>query len=67
MYFCSNSVVVFFIAIALPCILFLVKMSRKSELLIDDPSKRDDVETLARSSVFPSSQVKMKFKLTASR
>ena len=36
----------------------LVKMSRNSMLLINNPSKRGDVETLARSSVSPSSQVK---------
>ena len=45
----------------------LVKMSRNLVLLTNNPSKRDDVETLARSSVFSSSQVKMKLKLTASR
>ena len=33
----------------------LVELSRNSLLLIDDPSKRGDVETLARSSVSPSS------------
>ena len=47
--------------------LVLVKLSRISLLLIDDPLKRGDVETLARSSVSLSSQVKMKFKSTASR
>ena len=36
----------------------LVKMSRNSILLIDHPSKRGDVETLGRSSVSPSPQVK---------
>ena len=44
-----------------------VKLSCNSVLLINNPSKRDDVETLARSSTFLSSQVKMKLKLTASR
>ena len=38
-----------------------------SELLINNLSKRDDVETLARSSIFLSFQVKMKLKLAASR
>ena len=45
----------------------LVKISRNLVLLINNLSKRGDVETLARSSVFLSSQVKMKLKLTASR
>ena len=36
----------------------LVKMSQNSILLIDHPSKRGDVETLARSSISPSPQVK---------
>ena len=36
----------------------LVKMSRNLTLLIDHPSKRGDVETLARSSISSSSQVK---------
>ena len=35
-----------------------VKLSRNSSLLIDDPSERGDVETLARSSVSPPPQVK---------
>ena len=41
----------------------LVKLSRNSLLLNDDPSKRGDVKTLARSSISPLPQVKMKFKL----
>ena len=53
-----NSIVMHFI---------LVKLSRNSLLLIDNPSKRGDMETLAQSSVSPSSQVKVKLKLTASR
>ena len=44
-----------------------IELSHNSLLLINDPSKRGGVETLARSSVFPSPQVKMKLKLTASR
>ena len=44
-----------------------VKMSRNLVLLINNPSKRGDVETWARSLVSPSSQVKMKLKLTTSR
>ena len=48
-------------------ILFLIKMSRNSMLLINNPSKRGDVKTLARSSIFPSPQVNMELKLTASR
>ena len=51
-------VILFQVIIALPCILFLLKMSRNLVLLINNPSKREDVETLVRSSVFPSSQVK---------
>ena len=43
------------------------KMFCNSVLLIDNPSKRGDVETAARSSVSPSSQVKMKLKLVVSR
>ena len=45
----------------------LVKISRNLVLLINNPLKRGDVETLARSLVSPASQVKMKFKLTTSR
>ena len=58
---------VFQVISVLPCILFLFKMSRNLVLLIDYFSKRGDVETLMRSSVSPSPQVKMKFKLTAFR
>ena len=47
--------------------LILVKISRNSMLLINDPLKRGDVQTLVRSLVFPSPQVKMKLKLAASR
>ena len=47
--------------------LILVKISCNLVLLINNPSKRGDVKTLARSSVSPSSQVKMKLKLTAFR
>ena len=36
-------------------------------LLINNPSKRGDVEISARSSVSPSSQVRVKLKLIASR
>ena len=60
-------IVLFQVIFVLSCILFLFKMSRNLVLLINNPSKRDDVETLARSSIFPSSQVKMKLKLTASK
>ena len=45
----------------------LIKMSCNLMLLTNNPSKRGDVETWARSSVFPSSRVKMRFNLTASR
>ena len=45
----------------------LIELSRNSSLLIDDPLERGDVETLARSSVFPSPQVKTTLKLTAFR
>ena len=45
----------------------LIELSRNSLLLIGDPSKKGDVETLTRSSVSASSQVKMKLKLIASR
>ena len=62
-----NFVILFQVIFVLPCILFLVKMSHNFVLLINNPSKRGDVKTLARSSVSPSSQVKMKLKLTASR
>ena len=58
---------VFQIIFVLPCILLLFKMSRNLVLLIDHPSKRGDVETLAQSSISPSPQVKMKLKSTASR
>ena len=62
-----NSSVVFFITIVLPCILLFVEMSRDLALLIDNSLKRGDVETEARSSVSPPSQVKMKLKLAAYR
>ena len=45
----------------------LIKMSRNSVLLINNLSKKGDVKTLVRSSISPSSQVKMKLKLTSSR
>ena len=45
----------------------LVELSRNSLLLIDDPSKRGDVETAVRPSVSPPPQVKMTLKLIASR
>ena len=67
MYSFDFNFVVVFITFILPCILFMFKISRKSVLLIKNPPKRDDVETLARSSVSPSPQVKMMLKLTASR
>ena len=35
-----------------------VELSRNSLLLINNPSKRDDVETLAWSSISPPPQVK---------
>ena len=60
-------VILFQVIFVLPCILFLFKMSRKSVLLINYPSRRGDMETAARSSVFPPPQVKMTLKLTASR
>ena len=47
--------------------LIFVEMSRNLELLTNNPSKRGDVETLTRSSIFPSSRVKMKLKLTDSK
>ena len=64
--------VFYFCRIVLSCVgiamhLILVKISCNLVLLINNPSKRGDVETLARSSVFPSSQVKVKLKLTVSR
>ena len=62
-----NFIILFQVISVLPCILFLFKMSRNFVLLIDHPSKRGDVEILVRSSSSPSSQVKMKFKLTVSR
>ena len=62
-----NLVILFHVIFVLPCIFILVKVSHNLMLLINNPLKRGDVETLARSSVFPSFQVKMKLKLTASR
>ena len=62
-----NSSIVFFITIVLPCILLFVEMSCGSALLINNSLKRGDVETEARSSVSLLPQVKIKFKLTASR
>ena len=62
-----KSVILFQVILELPCIFVLVKMSRNSMLLTNNPSKIGDVETLARSPISPSPQVKMKFNLTASR
>ena len=45
----------------------LVKMPRNSMLLTNNLLKRGDMESLVRSSVSPSSQVKVKLKLTAFR
>ena len=67
-YFLTRKFIILFqVIIALPCILFLLKMSRNLVLLINNPSKREDVETLAWSSISSSSQVKMKLKLTTLR
>ena len=75
----SNIYVVFFIWAIIILMLFvnihviffiwaiLFKISRNSVLLINNPSKRGDVEIVARSSVSPPPQVKTKLKLTASR
>ena len=49
------------------CHFVLVELSRNLLLLIDDPSKRGDVKTLAQSSVSPSPQIRVKLKLTAPR
>ena len=46
--------------------IILVKISRISILLINNPSKRDDMKTFVRSSISLSPQVRMKLKLTAS-
>ena len=67
-YFSIHKFVIFissYVCIAMHFV--FVELSHNSLLLIDDSSKRDDVETLARSSVSPSSQVKTKLELTASR
>ena len=42
-------VILFQIIFVLSCIFVLVKLSHNSMLLINNPSKRGDVETLARS------------------
>ena len=47
--------------------LILVKMSCISVLLINNLSKRGNMEILVRSSISPSPQVKMKLNLTVSR
>ena len=62
-----NLIVLFQVIVCIAMHFVLVEMFRNSVLLIDNPSKRGDVETATRSSVFLSSQVKMEFKLTASR
>ena len=68
MYLSTRNLVVWFqVIICIAMHFVLVELSRNSLLLIDDPSKRGKVEILARSSVSPSPQVKMKLKLTASR
>ena len=63
----ARSLVMFQIIIALSCILFVMNCPVFRYYLINNHSKRGDVETLARSSVSPPPQVKMTFKLTASR
>ena len=60
-------IILFQVIFVLPCILFSSKCPVIWVLLINNPSKRGDVEILARSSISPSSQVKVKLKLTASR
>ena len=62
--FCRSSLVTIRIAMH---VIFLFEISRDSMLLINNSSKRGDVETEARSSVSPPPQVKTKLKLTASR
>ena len=51
----SNFIIVFFSHIGIVMHIILIKMSHNSVLLINSPSKRGDVETLARSSIFSSS------------
>ena len=63
--FCTYHFVSSHVCIAIHFV--LIELSRKSLLLSDDPSKRGDVKTLARSLVFLPPQVKMTLKLTASR
>ena len=60
-------IILFQVIFVLPCIFVLVKISYNSMLLINNPLKRGDVKTLARSLISSSSQVKVKLKLTASR
>ena len=66
-YLLTRNFVVLFQVICIAMHFILVKMSRNLVLLINNPSKRGDVETLVRSSIFLSSQVKVKLKLTASK
>ena len=67
-YLLTRKFVILFQVICIAMHFALVKMSHNSMLLINNPSKRGDVETLTRSSVFSSPpKVKMKRKLTASR
>ena len=62
-----KSIILFQVTIALPCILFLLNCPVIRYYWLIILRKRGNVKTLAWSSVFPSPQVKMKLKLTASR
>ena len=66
-YLLTCKFIILFQVICITMHFVLVKMSRNSMLLTNNLSKRGDAETLARSSIFPSSQVKVKLKLTVSR
>ena len=67
MYFFYFNFVVVFSSHSLAMHFVCDEMSRDSALLINNSSKRGDVETEAQSSVSPPPQAKTKLKLTASR
>ena len=57
-YLSTHKFVIFLSHICIVMHFILIKLSRNSLLLIDDPLKRGDMEALARSLIFPSSQVR---------
>ena len=62
-----NFIVLFQVIFALPCVLFLLNASCLGIINQKYFEKRGDVKTLARFSISPLPQIKVKLKLTTSR